>query len=83
MNERETADGWQELWLGTATTRTGHTTEPAGWATSLDGSISVTVGPAGQVLGLNLDDRVRDLTGRQLAREIMMVMRRAHAHLPV
>ncbi|GGN30991.1 hypothetical protein FHR83_004417 [Actinoplanes campanulatus] len=78
----ELGGGWQDLWLGTATACTDRTAETAGRAKNRDGSISITVGSGGQLLSLDLDDRVRDLTGPQLAREILMVMRCAHAHIP-
>ncbi|TWG11375.1 hypothetical protein [Actinoplanes teichomyceticus] len=85
MNELDAGAGWQDLWLGNTDTRTGRdagSTGATGRAESRDGSISVTVGPSGQVEWLALDDRVRDLSGPQLAREIMMVMRCARARIP-
>jgi hypothetical protein len=41
----------------------------------------VTVGSAGQMERLDLDDRVRELPGPRLAQEIMAVMRRAQTAL--
>jgi hypothetical protein len=43
----------------------------------------VTVGSTGQVERLDLDDRVRELSGPRLADEIMSVMRRAQAALSI
>ena len=50
-------------------------------AESADGSIRVTVGSAGQVESLDLDDRVQRLAGPELSRRIMTVMRDAQAKL--
>jgi DNA-binding protein YbaB len=46
-----------------------------------DGAIRVTVGSAGQVQQLDLDDRVHELSGPRLAQEIMLAMRRAQTAL--
>src|SRR3712207_6426573 len=54
-----------------------------GSAESRDGAIRVTVGSTGQVERLDLDDRVRELSGPRLAQEIMSVMRRAQAALSI
>ncbi|WP_433384995.1 YbaB/EbfC family nucleoid-associated protein [Actinoplanes sp. CA-142083] len=55
--------------------------ELTGKAEGRDGAIRVTVGSAGQVERLELDDRVHELSGPRLADEIMTVMRRAQASL--
>jgi hypothetical protein len=52
-----------------------------GSAESPDGSIKVTVGSTGQVEMLELDDRVHQVRGPELARRIMAVMRDAQAGL--
>ena len=46
-----------------------------------DGGIRVTVASSGVLTGLELDDRVRRLRGRELAGEILWTMRRAQAGL--
>jgi hypothetical protein len=48
-----------------------------GSAEGREGAIRVTVGAAGQVERLDLDERVHELSGPRLAEEIMSVMRRA------
>ncbi|MEV6596382.1 YbaB/EbfC family nucleoid-associated protein [Actinoplanes sp. NPDC051346] len=50
-------------------------------AASADGSISVTVGASGQVEKFELDDRVRRLSGAELAQQLTAVMRSAQANL--
>jgi hypothetical protein len=46
-----------------------------------DGAIRITVSSSGIVTGLELDDRVHRLPGRELAGEILRTMRRAQAGL--
>ena len=46
-----------------------------------DGAIGVTVASSGVLTGLELDDRVQRLRGRELAGAIMLTMRRAQAGL--
>jgi DNA-binding protein YbaB len=50
-------------------------------AESSDGSIKVTVGSTGQIEKLALDDRVQRLSGEELSRQILSVMRKAQASL--
>jgi hypothetical protein len=50
-------------------------------ATGDDGAIRVTVAGSGLVTGLDLEDRVRRLSGPALAAEIMRTIRRAQATL--
>jgi DNA-binding protein YbaB len=50
-------------------------------ATGDDGAVTVTVAGSGLVTGLDLDDRVRRLTGSMLSAEIMRTLRRAQAAL--
>nr|WP_221382997.1 YbaB/EbfC family nucleoid-associated protein [Actinoplanes polyasparticus] len=52
-----------------------------GSAQSSDGSIKVTVGSSGQVEKLELDDRVHQVRGPELAERIVSVMRQAQARL--
>jgi hypothetical protein len=46
-----------------------------------EGAIRVTVASSGNVIGLELDDRVRRYSGAELAAAILKVMRRAQAGL--
>lgn len=50
-------------------------------AESSDGSIKVSVGSTGQIEKLALDDRVQRLSGEELSRQILAVMRKAQASL--
>lgn len=50
-------------------------------ATGNDGAIKVTVAGSGVVTGLELDDRVRQLPGRELSAQIMRVIGLAQAGL--
>jgi hypothetical protein len=50
-------------------------------ASGPDGTIRVTVGSSGTMTGLELDDRVRRMSGAELSEEILKVMRRAQAGL--
>lgn len=50
-------------------------------ATGRHGAVEVTVGGSGTVTALHLDDRVRDWPAKELADEILAVMRRAQAQL--
>lgn len=50
-------------------------------ATGHDGAIKVTVGGSGVVTAMELDDRVRQLPGRELAAQIMKTIAAAQAGL--
>lgn len=50
-------------------------------ATGADGAIRVTVGSSGVVTGLELDDRVQRMPGRELAAQIMALLAQAQTAL--
>ncbi|WP_033260950.1 YbaB/EbfC family nucleoid-associated protein [Amycolatopsis vancoresmycina] len=50
--------------------------------TSPDGMVTVTVDSAGNVTGLQITDRVRDLSGAQVAKAVLGTLRRAQSRLP-
>jgi hypothetical protein len=52
-----------------------------GRATSADGSIRLTVSSSGELETLDLDDSATDLSGEELSRRIMAVIRTARADL--
>ena len=88
MYDVDAAEEWLESWTAGVDAQDGRAAalsrRVAGLtcrASSTDGAIQVTVGPSGQVQELELDDRVQRLAGRELARQILTVMRRAQAGL--
>ena len=88
MNDIDAAEEWLDSWVGQVNAQAARSVELSrrvgaltGSAEGRDGAIRVTGGSTGQVEGLDLDDRVRELSGPILAQEIMSVMRRAQALL--
>ena len=88
MSDIDAAEEWLDSWVGQVNAQAQRSVELSrrvaaltGSAQGHDGAIRVTVGSAGQVERLELDDRVRELSGLRLAQEIMSVMRRAQAAL--
>ncbi|GAA2661968.1 hypothetical protein Adu01nite_94730 [Paractinoplanes durhamensis] len=88
VSDVDAAEEWLDSWVGQVNAQAQRSVELSrrvaaltGSAESRDGAIRVTVGSAGQVERLELDDRVRELSGPRLAQEIMSVMRRAQAAL--
>lgn len=88
MNDVDAAEQWLDSWVSQVDARAQQAVELSrrvagllGSAEGRDRAIRVTVGSAGQVEALELDDRVRELSGPRLAREIVAVMRRAQAVL--
>jgi hypothetical protein len=84
----DAAEDWLDSWVGQVNTQAALSVELSrrvatltGMAEGRDGAIRITVGSAGQVERLELDERVHDLSGPRLAGEIMSVMRRAQAAL--
>jgi len=84
----DAAEEWLDSWASgvnaqaeRAVTLSRRVARLTGSAESRDGSIRVTVGSAGQVESLDLDDRVQQLRGAELSRQILAVMRRAQADL--
>jgi len=84
----DAAEEWLDSWVSgvnaqaeRAVTLSRRVARLTGSAESRDGSIKVTVGSSGQVETLDLDDRVQQLRGAELSRQILAVMRRAQADL--
>jgi len=84
----DAAEDWLDAWVGQANAQAARSVELSrrvaaltGTAAGRDGAIRVTVGSAGQVERLELDERVHELPGPRLAEEIMSVIRRAQAAL--
>ena len=88
MNDIDAAEEWLDSWVSQVNAQAERSVELSrrvaaltGSAESRDGVVRVTVGSAGQVEALSLDDRVRDRSGREIAEEILSVMRAAQADL--
>jgi hypothetical protein len=88
MNDIDAAEEWLDSWVGRVNAQAQRSVELSrrvaaltGSAQGRDGAIRVTVGSAGQVERLELDDRVHELSGPRLAQDIMSVIRRAQAVL--
>ena len=88
MNDIDAAEEWLDSWVGQVNAQAQWSVELSrrvaaltGSAQGRDGAIRVMVGSAGQVERLELDDRVHELSGPQLAQDIMSVIRRAQAVL--
>src|SRR4051794_41209173 len=88
VGDIDAAEEWLDSWVGQVNAQAQRSVELSrrvaaltGSAQGRDGAIRVTVGSVGQVERLELDDRVRELSGPRLAHEIMSVMRRAQAVL--
>ena len=88
MDNIDAAEDWLDAWVGQANAQAARSVELSrrvaaltGTAAGRDGAIRVTVGSAGQVERLELDERVHELPGPRLAEEIMSVIRRAQAAL--
>jgi YbaB/EbfC DNA-binding family len=90
VNDIDAAEEWLDSWVGQVNTQAERSVDLSRRVAALtateegrDGAIRVTVGSAGQVERLDLDERVHELPGPRLAQEIMSVMRRAQAALSV
>ena len=88
MNDVDAAEAWLDSWVAQVNAQAERSVELSrrvaaltGSAEGRDGAIRVTVGAAGQVERLDLDERVHELSGPRLAEEIMSVMRHAQAAL--
>jgi YbaB/EbfC DNA-binding family protein len=88
VSDIDAAEEWLDSWVGQVNAQAQRSVELSrrvaaltGSAQGRDGAIRVTVGSAGQVERLELDDRVRELSGPRLAQEIMSVMRQAQVAL--
>ncbi|HEX8870777.1 MAG TPA: YbaB/EbfC family nucleoid-associated protein, partial [Lentzea sp.] len=49
---------------------------------SKDGMVTVTIDSSGNVTDLRITDRVRELSGAEVAAEVLLTMRRAQSKLP-
>jgi hypothetical protein len=88
VNDIDAAEEWLDSWVGQVNAQAERSVDLSRRVAALtateegrDGAIRVTVGSAGQVERLDLDERVHELPGPRLAQEIMSVMRRAQAAL--
>jgi YbaB/EbfC DNA-binding family len=88
MDGIDAAEEWLDAWVGQANAQAERSVELSrrvaaltGTAEGRDGAIRVTVGSAGQMERLELDERVHQVSGPRLAAEIMSVMQRAQAAL--
>lgn len=88
MEGVDSAEEWLDDWASRSNAQAARSVELSrrvaaltGDAEGRDGAIRVGVGSAGQVERLELDDRVRTLSGVELADEIMTVIRQAQAAL--
>jgi hypothetical protein len=88
VSDIDAAEEWLDAWVGQVNAQAARSVELSrrvavltGSAQGRDGAIRVTVGSAGQVQRLELDERVHELSGSRLAEEILSVIRRAQADL--
>jgi DNA-binding protein YbaB len=88
MFDLEAADRWISEWSASVQGRAEQgqafaerVAGIAATASGRQGAVEVTVSGSGAVTGLRLDERVRDWPARELAEEILAVMRRAQAQL--
>ncbi|MEV6301417.1 YbaB/EbfC family nucleoid-associated protein [Actinoplanes sp. NPDC051861] len=88
MSDADAADEWLDSWAARANAQAARAADLSrrvstltSSAESLDGAIRVTVGSAGQIQTLDLDDRIHDLAAPDLAQEILAAMREAQAGL--
>jgi hypothetical protein len=88
VNDIDAAEEWLDSWVAQVNVQAERSVDLSrrvaaltASAESRAGAIRVTVGSAGQVERLELDDRVHEFSGPRLAREIMAVMRDAQAAL--
>ncbi|MFI7540048.1 YbaB/EbfC family nucleoid-associated protein [Actinoplanes sp. NPDC049599] len=88
MSDIDAAEEWLDSWTSQVNAQAERSVELSRRVATLtasaegrNGAIRVTVGSAGQVERLELDDRVHELAGPRLADEIMSVIQRAQAVL--
>jgi YbaB/EbfC DNA-binding family len=88
VSDIDAAEEWLDSWVGQVNAQAERSVELSRRVAALtasaegrDGAIRVTVGSAGQMERLDLDERVHELSGPRLAQEIMSVMSRAQAVL--
>jgi DNA-binding protein YbaB len=88
FNDIDAAEEWLNTWTASVNAQaeraaqlTSRVAALTANAQSADGAIRVTVGSTGQIEKLTLDDRVQRLSGEELSRQILGVMRKAQASL--
>ena len=88
MRDIDAADEWLEAWTERAGAQAARTAQLAHRVAGLtaraenrDRSVVVTVGAAGQVEDLDLDERAYDVSPHELSRTILAVMRAAQQQL--
>ena len=88
FNDIDAAEEWLNTWTASVNAQaeraaqlTSRVAALTANAQSADGAIKVTVGSTGQIEKLSLDDRVQRLSGEELSRQILGVMRKAQASL--
>lgn len=88
VDDIDAAEEWLNTWTASVNAQaeraaqlTSRVAALTAHAESNDGSIKVAVGSTGQIEKLALDDRVQRLSGEELSRQIMAVMRKAQASL--
>ncbi|SNY69380.1 YbaB/EbfC family nucleoid-associated protein [Paractinoplanes atraurantiacus] len=88
MSDVDAAEEWLDSWVASVDERAATAVELSrrvaaltGESRSRDGLLGVTVGSAGQLTALHIDDRARQRTGSELSREIMALVRRAQERL--
>src|SRR3954469_20888647 len=88
MDNIDAAEEWLDSWTASVNAQAERSVDLSrrvaalsASAQSRDGAIRVTVGSAGQVEKLELDERVHAVPGPRLAEEIVSVMRLAQAAL--
>jgi DNA-binding protein YbaB len=88
MDDIDAAEEWLDSWTAQVNAQAQRSVDLSRRVAALtasaearDGAIRVTVGSAGQVEKLELDERVHELPGPRLAEEIVSAMRRAQVKL--
>ncbi|GAA2502581.1 YbaB/EbfC family nucleoid-associated protein [Winogradskya humida] len=89
MRDVDAAEDWLDSWVAGVNTQAERTAQLARQVAALsakarsdDGTITVTVGASGQIVGLDLDDRAAERrNGAELSAEILKVMRAAQTRL--
>jgi hypothetical protein len=90
MGDIDAAEEWLDAWTASVNERARTAADLAQQVSRLTGtamnrqrSVRVTVDSTGAVQSIDVDDRVRELTGSEISQQIMMVVRRAQANLAV
>jgi DNA-binding protein YbaB len=88
MSDIGAAEEWLDAWTASVNDRARAAADLAqrvsqltGTATNRHRSVRVTVDSTGAVQSIEVDDRIREMTGREIGREIMAAIRSAQANL--